>query len=158
MDLEKLKRKHKKKIENFKKVTAVNPKKLDAELAMNSGRMFTANQRLADAELVAKKCKLMVKQVRAKAKVKWSKKTIEGKKLSIPLLEAKVDDDEEVIQAEHDLIEDEYVVSLCGGGAKSIKEKGENIRTLAYGRGAEMKHNYVKEAKEERVNKKTKRQ
>lgn len=158
MDLEKIKKKHKKKIENFEKHASVNPKKLDSELAMNSGRMFSANQKLADAELIAKKCKLMLKQVRSKAKVKWSKKKIDGKKLSIPLLEAKVDDDPEVIQSEHDLIEAEYLVSLCGGGAKSIKEKGENIRTLAYGRGAEMKHNYVKEAKEERVNKKSKRQ
>ena len=158
MDLEKLRKKHKKKIENFKKVTAVNPKKLDSELAMNSGRMFSANQKLADAELVAKKCKLMLKQVRAKAKVEWSKKKIDGKKLSIPVMEAKVDNDPKVVAAENDMIDAEYVVSLCGGGAKSIKEKGENIRTLAYGRGAEMKHNYVKEAKEDRVNKKTKRQ
>ena len=87
----------------------------------------------------------------------WSKKTVGGKKLTIPQLDAKVDSDPKVMKAENDLIEAEYLVTLCDGVCKSIKEKGENLRTIAYGRGAEMKHNFVKEAKESRVKNKHKR-
>jgi len=158
MEIKQLKKKHSETEERFNKWTKVNPKQIDNELAMNSSRLFSVGLKKGEAEFLMEKSKAILKQTKAKVKMKWSKKDVGGKKLTIPQLDAKVDNDPEVIQAEMNYIEAQYVFRICESAFQSMKEKGDNIRTLAYSKGAELKHNYVKESKEERVKQKVKNQ
>lgn len=158
MELEKLKKKHQEKIERFQKWVKVDRNNLDSELAMNSSRMYSTGLKKSEAEFLMEKAKAVMKQIKARVKMKWSKASVGGKRITIPQLDAKVESDPEVMKAEMDYIDAQYVYRICESAFQSIKEKGQQITNLANNRRAELTYKYVKEGKEDRVNEKAKDQ
>lgn len=157
ISISKLKEKHKKKIKRFKKMTTLNPKALDEELSRNSSRLNSAGMSKADAEFIMDKAKAIWKREKSKASMKWSKQKVDGKKLNIPQVEAKVGSCLKVMEAEMDYLEAKYVFNLCETAVHSVKEKGQQLANISFNKRAEMNsRNFVKE-KEDRVRKKTRK-
>lgn len=151
MNLDKLKKKYRKKKDKLKKMAKVRPNSLSSELSMNSSRLFNAGINKTNADFLMGKAKSSLKATKARVKLKWSRKKEDGKKLTIPQVEAKVDCDKEVIAAENQYLETKYVFDMCETAVFAIKEKGNQLTNLAHNKRAEMNYNYVREAKEDRL-------
>lgn len=157
MKLDKLKKKHKKKVDRFKRWVRINPVNIDEELRKNPSRLFSVGLKLGEAELLMDKAKAIWDRVEGQAKMYWSKKKRgDGKSYTIPQIEAKVSCDDGVLKARETYIEAKYIFNICKSAAASMKEKGQQLTNIANNRRAESKYNYVKEGKEERVKKRLK--
>ena len=88
MEIKDLKKKHRKKIDRFKLWTKINSGNLDREIDEVSSKLFSVGLKLGEAELIRDKLKTKLKQINAKARLKWSKKKIKGKSLTIPKVDA----------------------------------------------------------------------
>ena len=141
MEIKDLKKKHKKKIDMFKLWTKINSGNLDREIDEVSSKLFSVGLKLGEAELIRDKLKTKLKQINAKARLKWSKKKIKGKSLTIPKVDAYVDTDPDVMAIEELLNEANYVLNICKSAASSMKEKGQQLTNVANNRRAELNKN-----------------
>lgn len=151
MNLEKLKKKYKKKRQKLKSMVKVKRNSLEQELSMNPARLFSAGINKTNAEFIMGKAKANLKSTKARIKLKWSRKTVGGKKLTIPQLDAQVDSDKDVMKAEIQFLEAQYVFSLCETAVHAMKEKGQQLSNIAYNHRAEMNYGHVRESKEHRL-------
>ena len=157
ISVKKLKEKHKKKINRFKKYTTINLKKLDEELSMNASRLYSAGMNKADAEFIMDKAKAIWKNEKSKSTMKWSKKRIDGKKLTIPQVTAKVESDTKVLACEMTYLDAKYVFNLCEAAVYGVKEKGQQLANISFNKRAEMNSRSFIKDKETRVKNKTRR-
>ena len=141
MDIKEIKKKNKKTTDNFDKWTKVNREDLDSEMAKNSSRLFSVGKKIAAAELIRDSAKSRLKQTEARARKKLSTKKVKGKSLTIPQVNARIDIEPDVVKAESDLNEANYVLNLCKSAASSMKEKGLHLTNLANNKRAELNSN-----------------
>jgi len=143
----------KKKEKDFKLWTKIS--NVDDDRKKNSSRMFTIGKNVAAAELTMDKAKAFLEQTKAKARLKWSKKKVDGKKMSIPQIDAKVVSDESVLTAENNYLESKYFFKVCLSASIAMKEKGQQLTNITNSRNAELKLKYVPngKAREERIKK-----
>lgn len=139
-------KKNKKKEKNFKLWTKIS--NVDGDRRKNSSRMFTIGKNLAYAELIMDKAKSFFEQSKAKARMRWSKKKVDDKKLTIPQVEANVISDTKVLKAENDYLQSKYFYNVCKSAAASMKEKGQQLTNITNSRNAELKLTYAPKEKE----------
>lgn len=131
---------------------------VDDDRNKNSSRMFTIGKALAYAELQMDKAKAKLKQTEASARWKWSKKKIDGKKLNIPQIDSKVNNDHSVVDAENKYLEAKYFFNICKSAVSAMKEKGQQLTNITNSRNAELKLKFGPKGQDERIKNKMKNQ
>jgi hypothetical protein len=141
MEIKKLRKQHKKKIDRFKQWVKVNSSNLDGEIATVASRLFTVGLKLGEAERLKDRAESILEQTVARVKLKWAKKQVKGKKLTIPEQSARTDIDPSVIEAREIYYDAKYVYNICKSAATSMKEKGNQLTNLANNKRAELNSN-----------------
>ena len=141
MDYKELAKKNKKTTDNFDKWTKINRNDLDSEMSKNGSRLFTVGKKIAKAEFIRDSAKSSLKQIEARARKKLSSKKVKGKSLTIQQVNARIDIEPDVMEAESNLNKANYVLNLCKSAATSMKEKGLHLTNLANNKRAELNSN-----------------
>jgi hypothetical protein len=141
MDIIKVKNKYKKKVDKFKERVKINASNIDKEIIELSSSMNNTGLSFGEAIAIKEMAEKQLKQARAKAILKWSKKKNKGKPLNIPQVQANVELDSAVNEAEDFLIEANYVYNICKSATTSMKEKGQQLTNIANNKRAEVKGN-----------------
>jgi len=141
MEIKDLKKKHSKKIDRFKIWVKINLSNLDNEISQLSSRLFSVGLKAGEAELIRDKLKAKLKQTEGRARFKYSQKKVKGKSLTIPQVNARIDIEPEVMEAEELLNEANYILNICKSAASSMKEKGQQLTNIANNKRAELNNN-----------------
>ena len=150
-------KKNKKKEQSFKLWVKIS--NLEEDREKNPSRMFFVGKNLAKAELIMDKAKSYYSQMKAKARLKYAQKKVNGKKLTIPTVDAKVESDSKVLKAESDYLEAKYFFNLCKTTIVAMKDKGQQLTNITNSRNAELKLKFIPNEKstEENVRKRFKK-